>query len=54
MQKPWKGEVYWLASHGLLSLLSYAAQAQQPRSDIIHHRLDPPTSIRVVLNTERL
>jgi hypothetical protein len=26
MQRPWRGAVYWLASPGLLSLLSYRTQ----------------------------
>jgi hypothetical protein len=26
MQRPWKGAAYWLASHGLLSLLSHGTQ----------------------------
>ena len=34
MQRPWRGAAYWLAFHGLLSLLSYRAQDHQPRSGI--------------------
>jgi hypothetical protein len=30
-QRPWKDVTYWLASPGLLSLLSYRAQDYQPR-----------------------
>ena len=26
MQRPWRGAVYWLAPHDLLSLLSYRSQ----------------------------
>jgi hypothetical protein len=31
MQKPWRDVPYWLASIGLLSLLSYRTQDYQPR-----------------------
>jgi hypothetical protein len=31
MQRPWRGAAYWLASPGLLSLLSYRTQDYQPR-----------------------
>jgi hypothetical protein len=31
MQRPWRGAAYWLASLGLLSLLSYRTQDYQPR-----------------------
>jgi hypothetical protein len=31
MQKPWRDVTYWLASPGLLSLLSYRTQDYQPR-----------------------
>jgi hypothetical protein len=31
MQRPWRGAVYWIASPGLLSLLSYRTQEYQPR-----------------------
>jgi hypothetical protein len=29
MQRPWKGAAYWLAPHGLLSLLSYRTHQQR-------------------------
>jgi hypothetical protein len=32
MQRPWRDAAYWLASHGLLSLLSYRTQGHQPRN----------------------
>ena len=38
-QRPWRGAAYWLAPHGLLSLLSYRPQDHQPRYDTIHSRL---------------
>ena len=41
MQRPWKGAAYWLAHHGLLSLLSYRTQNHQPRDGITHHGLGP-------------
>jgi hypothetical protein len=31
MQRPWRDAAYWLAPHGLLSLLSYRTQDHQPR-----------------------
>jgi len=31
MQSPWRDVTYWLASPGLLSLLSYRTQDHQPR-----------------------
>jgi hypothetical protein len=31
MQRPWRDVAYWLASPGLLSLLSYRTQDYQPR-----------------------
>ena len=37
MQKPWKGAAYWLASPGLLSLLSYRIQDSQPRDGTTHN-----------------
>ena len=45
MQKPWRGAAYWLAYHGLLSLLSYRTQDNQPRDGTTHHKLVPPLSI---------
>ena len=30
MQRPWRGASYWLAPHGLLSLLFYSTQDYQP------------------------
>ena len=37
MQRPWKGAAYWLAPHGLLSLLSYRTQDHQPRDGTTHN-----------------
>jgi hypothetical protein len=42
---PWKNAVYWLASLGLLSLISYAIQHQLPRGGTTHNGLGPPTPI---------
>jgi hypothetical protein len=36
MQRPWRDVVYWLASPGLLSLLSYRTQDYQPRDGPTH------------------
>jgi hypothetical protein len=36
MQRPWRDVLYWLASPGLLSLLSYRTQNYQPRDGITH------------------
>jgi hypothetical protein len=41
MQKTWMGAAYWLASHGLLSLLSYGTQYYQPRGGNTHQGLSP-------------
>jgi hypothetical protein len=43
MQRPWRGAAYWFAPHGLLSLLSYTAQDDQPRDDTDHSELDSLT-----------
>jgi hypothetical protein len=45
MQKPWRGAAYWLAPHGLFSLLSYRTQDHQSRDGPTHNGLGPPTSI---------
>jgi hypothetical protein len=45
MQKPWKGASYWLALHGLLSLLSYRTQDDKLRDGTIYNELDPLFSI---------
>jgi hypothetical protein len=42
MQRPWRDAAYWLASPGLLSLLSYRTQDHQPRDGTTHHGLGPP------------
>jgi hypothetical protein len=36
MQRPWRDVLYWLASPGLLSLLSYRTQDCQPRDGPTH------------------
>jgi hypothetical protein len=36
MQRPWRDVHYWLASPGLLSLLSYRTQDHQPRDGPTH------------------
>jgi hypothetical protein len=41
MQRPWRDVPYWLASSGLLSLLSYRTQNYQPR-DGTTHKGPPP------------
>ena len=38
MQRPWRGAAYWLASPGLLNLLSYRTQDHQPRDGTTHSR----------------
>jgi hypothetical protein len=37
MQRPWRDVTYWLASLGLLSLLSYRTQDYQPRDGTTHN-----------------
>jgi hypothetical protein len=41
MQRPWRGAVYWLAPHGLFSLLSYITQDRQPRDSTTYSGLCP-------------
>jgi hypothetical protein len=36
MQRPWRDVLYWLASPGLLSLLSYKTQDYQSRDGTTH------------------
>jgi hypothetical protein len=43
IQRLWRGDAYWLASPGLLSLLSYRTQYYQSRDGTTHHGLRPPT-----------
>ena len=45
MQRPWRCAAYWLAPHGLLSLLSFRCQDHQPRNGTTHNGPVPPTSI---------
>jgi hypothetical protein len=42
MQRPWRDVSYWLASPGLLSLLSYRTQHYQPRDGTTHNGPYPP------------
>jgi hypothetical protein len=39
MQRPWRDVTYWLASPGLLSLLSYRTQDYQPRGGTTNNGL---------------
>jgi hypothetical protein len=41
MQRPWRNATCWLASPGLLSLLSYRTQDYQPRDGTTHNGLSP-------------
>jgi hypothetical protein len=41
-QRPWRGVAYWLASHGLRSLLFYTTQNHQLRDGPTHKGLGPP------------
>jgi len=45
MQRPRRDAAYWLASPGLLSLLSYRTQDHQPRDGTTHNGLGPPPLI---------
>jgi hypothetical protein len=45
MQRPWRDVLYWLASPGLLSLLSYRTQDYQPRDGPTHKGPFPPWSL---------
>ena len=42
MQRPWRDVLYWLASPGLLSLLSYRTQDYQPRDGTTYNGLSQP------------
>ena len=44
-QRPWRGTAYWLASPGVLSLLSYRTQKYQPRDNNTHNGLSRLTLI---------
>jgi hypothetical protein len=41
MQRPWRDVSYWLASPGLLNLLSSRTQDYQPRDGTTHNRPSP-------------
>ena len=43
-RRPWRNDAYWLASHDLLSLLSYTIQDHLSRNGPTHSGLGPPTS----------
>jgi hypothetical protein len=45
MQRPGRGAAYWVAPHGLHSLLSYRTQDDQPRDGTTHNGLGPPPLI---------
>jgi hypothetical protein len=45
MQRPWRDVTYWLASPGLLSLLSYRTQDHQPRDGTTHKGPSHPWSL---------
>ena len=45
MQRPWGVAAYWLAPHGLLSLLSYKTQDQQAMNGTTHNGLGSPLPI---------
>jgi len=49
MQRPWRDVTYWLAFHGLLSLLSYRTQNNQPRDGTTHKGPFNPWSLRKCL-----
>jgi hypothetical protein len=44
-QRPWRNTADWLASHGLLSLLSCTLRDHFPRDSTTHRELCPPMSI---------
>jgi hypothetical protein len=55
MQRPWRrAAYYWLAPHGLLSLLSYRTQDHQPRDGPTHNGLGPPSLITNLENALEL
>ena len=54
MQESLKEVPYWLASPGLLSLLSYRTKDHEPKDSVIHNGLDPPQLITNGENTLQL
>lgn len=44
-QRPWRGALYWLAPHGLLSLLSNTTQDHRQGGGTAHSGLGPLTWI---------
>lgn len=50
-QRPWRSAAYRLASHGLLSLLSYGTEDLLRRWSTAHSGLGPPTAI---INTKNV
>jgi hypothetical protein len=45
LQRPWRDAPYWLASPGLLNLLSYRTQDYQPRDGTTHSGPSHPLSL---------
>jgi hypothetical protein len=45
MQRPWRGDAYWLSPRGLLSLLSHRIQDHRPSNCPNDNGLDPLPSI---------
>jgi hypothetical protein len=45
IQRPWRNAAYWIASPGLLNLLSYRTQDSQPRNGITHNGPSHPWSL---------
>jgi hypothetical protein len=45
MQRPWRNVAFWLAPHGLLTLLSCRTQDHHSRDGTTQNALGPPSSI---------
>ena len=54
MQGPLRNAAYWLSQCGLLCLLPYRTQDNQPRDGTTHNGLGPPQSITNEENTLQL
>jgi hypothetical protein len=53
-QRSWRGAVYWLSPHGLLSLISHSTQDRLHRGGTAHSELDLPHQLLIKKMLHRL
>ena len=53
-QRSWRNSVYWLTTHGLLSLLSFTTQDHLPRVGTTHSELCTPATIIIRTTPHRV